>query len=93
MAGMSEEEKFSKALEKNIRDVNVNTVVLHYNSRNEFFQLRMMDLILAFLGTYSSYWESGAYEPGDQMYPLGEMAHRMMATLSVSRGTGRHHAE
>jgi hypothetical protein len=86
---VNDEVKLSQAIQKGLNCIGLNyaSVVSHYMARNTEFQLRMMDLIMAFLSRWAIDYRYGHTTEGEGMHRLGGVA----ATMLDSLGGSLHH--
>lgn len=94
MAAIPDETKFSHAIQKGLNCIGLNyaMVVGNYMTRNTEYQLRMMDLIMAFLSRWAADYEADRVTEGERMYVVGEVAHTMLESLQAGKhGRGLHH--
>jgi hypothetical protein len=86
----TDEIKLSKAIQAGLNNMGLNYAVIvnHFMSRNTEYQLRMMDLIMAFLSRWAIDYRFGHTTEGEPMHRLGEVASAMLDTLDKH---GLHH--
>lgn len=94
MSAKTDEQKFSDMLVKYLGQMGMNDhmTVINYLQKSEAYQLRMMDLVVAFLNAWDGRYTSGYWDDAPDMQNLGEMANCMLAACTGGKhGTGLHH--
>jgi hypothetical protein len=85
MAENTIEKKFADMLAKHLDSLEPEWVPFAFARQNAAIQQRLFDVIMAFLNHYAMRYTNGDVEPGQKLYAMCEMSHKMLAALTVRK--------
>lgn len=82
---MTEEKKFSRALEKGLDRLDVQhwLVAMHFTQLGSRLQINMWEMLTTFMNNYAHMYATGEVQPNQPMYNMCRLSYVMMEAMRI----------